>query len=69
MTLPIENDHQYEVTKAQAQKFALALEEFDARNDIEVDPILRRAQREAIEAQLTELREELESYDSRRGDP
>ena len=61
----ITNERQYRITRKKAQRFADALEQFEAKADARtnVHPRLVRAEREAIEMQLDVLREELEEYE------
>ena len=61
----ITNERQYRITRKKAQSFARAIEEFDARLDerSEVHARLLQAEREAMESQLVDLREELEEYE------
>ncbi|MBS1790118.1 MAG: helix-turn-helix transcriptional regulator [Acidobacteria bacterium] len=62
----ITNARQYRITKAQAEKFRQALEEFDYRpsaHAADVHPRLIRAQREAIASQLETLEQEIEEYE------
>ena len=61
----ISNERQYRITRNKALGFARAIEEFDAsvheRTDIHPRPL--RAEREAMESQLADLREELGEYE------
>lgn len=59
----IENEHQYHVTKAQADKVRQALEHPDAQGD--VHPRLLQAQREAAQSMLGDLERELRDYERR----
>ncbi|MCY4555429.1 MAG: helix-turn-helix transcriptional regulator [Chloroflexi bacterium] len=61
----ITNERQYWITKNKAKRFVDALEDFDAMavERTEVDPRLVVAEREAMEAQLGELRGEVEEYE------
>jgi ribosome-binding protein aMBF1 (putative translation factor) len=61
----IRNARQYRITKAQAEKFKLALEEFDDRPSAHpgVHPKLIKAQREAIVSQLESLEQEIKEYE------
>ena len=65
----ITNERQYRITRNRAQRFAAALEEFDAgsleRSD--VDARLIRAERDAMVSQLADLRQELAEYDALQG--
>ena len=60
----IKNDRQYDVTKAQAQKFAKALQGFAKGKSVQsMHPALAKAQREAIKSQYEELQQELKTYE------
>jgi ribosome-binding protein aMBF1 (putative translation factor) len=59
----ITNERQYRITKEEAQKFAIALDE-EERSATQLTPLLRTAMREALESQSQELREELAEYDA-----
>ncbi len=61
----ITNERQYRITRNKAQRILRALEEFDTTisERARVHPRLVQAEREAIEAQLAILREELEEYE------
>lgn len=62
----IKNERQYRVTQTQAKKFEQALAQFDKNLDKreEVHPLLWKAQRDALQSQLSDLREELEEYEA-----
>src|SRR5438105_5053703 len=60
----IKNDRQYAVTKRQIQIFEEGLAEFTTEHGARpVDPI-KRAQRDALESQLSDLREQLRDYEA-----
>ena len=61
----ITNERQYRITRKKALNFARAIEEFDPKSDgrTDVHARLLQAEREAMESQLTDLREELEDYE------
>ena len=61
----IGNERQYRITRNKALDFARAIEEFDANalERTDIHPRLLRAEREAMESQLADLREELEEYE------
>ena len=61
----ITNERQYRITRKKAFSFAHAIEEFDDKSDerTDVHPRLLQAEREAMESQLADLREELEEYE------
>lgn len=62
----IKNERQYRVTQAQAKKFEEALAQFEGNLDKreEGHPLLWKAQRDALQSQLSELREEIYEYES-----
>ncbi|NEQ81109.1 MAG: helix-turn-helix transcriptional regulator [Moorea sp. SIO2I5] len=62
----IKNERQYRITQAQAKKFEEALAQFDKNLDKreEVHPLLWKAQRDALQSQLSELCEEIEEYEA-----
>ncbi|MGH2355373.1 MAG: helix-turn-helix domain-containing protein [Chloroflexota bacterium] len=62
----IENERQYQITKAAAERFEEALAHAD-QHGAHLHPRLRRAMREGIESQLQELREQMAEYDALRG--
>ena len=64
----ITNERQYRITRKKALGFARAIGEFDvtSRECSNVHPRLLRAQLEAMESQLAELREELKDYEDLR---
>lgn len=61
----ITNERQYRITRKKALGFARAIEEFEAGPDERADVHARllRAEREAMESQLADLREEMEEYE------
>jgi ribosome-binding protein aMBF1 (putative translation factor) len=60
----IKNEKQYRITKAQAGRFEHSLEELARqRRPANVTLRLWRAQREAAESQLQDLREQMEAYE------
>jgi len=61
----IRNARQYRITKAQAEKFRRALDEFDDRPEAHpgVHPKLIKAQRDAIGSQLETLEQEIKEYE------
>ena len=61
----ITNERQYRITRNKEGRFARELQEFDAKADERagVHPRLVRAEREAMEAQLAILRQEVEEYE------
>ena len=62
----IKNERQYKLTRSQAEKFEAALKGFDELGLIKqgLDPILIKAQRDALESQLDTLRSEIKAYDA-----
>ena len=54
----ITNEHQYRITKAEAQQFEEALRQSDAQSS-ELHPLLRQAMREGLESQFRELQEQI----------
>jgi ribosome-binding protein aMBF1 (putative translation factor) len=61
----ITNERQYLITKAEAERFELALNQADEQNK-KLHPKLRKAAREGLESQLQELRESLYEYEALR---
>jgi len=61
----IRNAREYRITKAQVEKFKLALAEFDDRPSAHtgLHPKLIKAQREAIASQLESLEQEIKEYE------
>lgn len=57
----IKNQRQYEITRAQAAEFARALAALDSADE-RIHPLIRQAQRDALESQIEELQAELEAY-------
>ena len=70
----IENQHQYEVTQGQLQAFEEALAQFDKDNSVPdvirersgvvlPHPLIRKAQRDALQSQIDTLRQKLKDFD------
>lgn len=61
----ITNERQYRITRKSALSFTRAIKEFDASSDerTDVHAKLLEAEREAMESQLADLREEIEEYE------
>ena len=59
----ITNGRQYRITKAQAEKFHRALQEFTSTENRAAHPVLRKAQVEALKSQLADLQRELSAYE------
>lgn len=63
----IKNERQYRITRTQAEKFAQALAQIEqTRSDAGVHPLLRQAEREAIQSQLESLQREIGEYEDLR---
>lgn len=62
----IKNEKQYRITKSQADKFAETLVAFEKNSDSALHPLLQKAQKDAIQSQYEELREQVEMYESLR---
>ncbi len=64
----ITNERQRRITQAQARRFEIALEDLqvDPARATDVNPLLRSAERAALESQLDDLRRELAEYDALR---
>lgn len=61
----ITNERQYQITKRKTERFVRALDEFDANEQKGADVSIRllQAERNALKAQLTALRDEVEEYE------
>lgn len=59
----ITNERQYKITCAQADRFQQALNEFDTQFRKGVHPLLVKAERNALESQLEDLRAEIGEYE------
>ena len=62
----IKNERQYRITKAQAQKFRLALTQLQAGTGESADlhPRLRQAEQDALESQWKSLQAEIAEYEA-----
>ena len=63
----ITNEHQYHLTRFQIAQFEQALQQYNANNLHEIEPLhplLQRAEREALQSQLDSLQAELNTYES-----
>ena len=62
----IKNERQYRITKAQIDKFVSATEQLASQSysHQQVHPILQKAQADALQSQLAELRREIEEYEA-----
>lgn len=63
----ITNEQQYHAAKVAVEKFQRALEKSEQLSDQKVDvhPLLRKAQEDAIRSQLSDLVDEIEEYELR----
>lgn len=61
----IKNERQYLITKAQVNKFKEAIVAFD-RKATDTHPLLAKAQREALESQLAELKLQMDEFEKLR---
>ena len=63
----IKNERQYRITRAQAKKFESAIAEFVSAPDTQgVHTLLKKAQVDALQSQLGDLKAELEEYEALR---
>ncbi|HKQ09494.1 MAG TPA: helix-turn-helix domain-containing protein [Blastocatellia bacterium] len=64
----IKNERQYRITKAEAERFERALNQMDSHADPsnKLHPLLQKAQREALQSQLEDLRAQLAEYEALR---
>jgi transcriptional regulator with XRE-family HTH domain len=62
----IKNERQYRITAAEIERFAKALSGFEAKPPTESDihPVMWAAERQALESQLQELRDEAQAYEA-----
>ena len=60
----IKNERQYRITKAQAGKFAKAIREMKSGPKSMAQPVLRKAQIDAMESQLADLQHEIDEYEA-----
>lgn len=61
----INNEREYRITKAKAVKFEQALDELlKTREDTRLHPLLQKAQKESLQSQLDDLREEIAEYEA-----
>ena len=62
----IKNERQYRFTKTQVERFEQTLAELKRRNleDIDVHPLIAKAQVDAVGGQLADLKEQLRVYES-----
>jgi len=63
----IKNEREYRITKSQAQKFEQALAHETASEEIaDLHPLIQKAQRDALQSQWAELRQQIADYESLR---
>lgn len=63
----IKNEREYRITKAQATKFEHALSQLSSQGEgAQLHPLVQKAQRDAVQSQLDELKEELTEYETLR---
>ena len=62
----IKNERKYRITKAQAERFANALDIFKDTSRETLHPLLVNAHEEALRSQLADLEEELREYEALR---
>lgn len=62
----ITNERQYKITRSEADRFKVALQEFKELDLVRqgVDPVIVAAQRSSLEQQLKDLEEQLSAYES-----
>lgn len=60
----IKNERQYRITKAEASKFASALQRLEARSAGDVHPLLHKAQVDALRSQHAELEAAINEYEA-----
>jgi ribosome-binding protein aMBF1 (putative translation factor) len=62
----IKNEREYRITRAQAAKLDQALSDLSAPGgeDDRLHPLLRKAQQDALQSQLDDLREEIAAYEA-----
>src|SRR6266545_3061213 len=66
MATMIKNEQQYRMTKAHAEKFAHALQQMTTAPKRGVQPVLHKAQIDALKSQLGDLQRELAEYETLR---
>jgi hypothetical protein len=63
----IKNEREYRITKAQANKFEQALSQLAAPEGAAgLHPLIQKAQGDALQSQLDELREQIAEYEALR---
>ena len=56
--MEIKNEHQYHITKAWAERFALAIDKLQ-----EMDPLLMKIKKDALQSQLDDLNTQIKNYE------
>lgn len=59
----IKNDKQYQVTKSRLKEFKDMLYDVLSNNEINVDPIYRKIEEDAVKSQITQFEKEIEEYE------
>ncbi len=59
----IKNERQYRITKAQAKQFKKAIAEMARSSKRKTQPVLHKAQIEAMRSQLGDLERDIEEYE------
>ena len=64
----IENERQYKITSAQADRFSQALRELEREvaESSGIHPLLLKVRKEALQSQLADLEEDLREYEALR---
>jgi ribosome-binding protein aMBF1 (putative translation factor) len=63
----IRNEREYRITKAQAAKFERALSQLSTSGEgVQLHPLVQKAQRDAVQSQLEELKEQIAEYEALR---
>jgi ribosome-binding protein aMBF1 (putative translation factor) len=63
----IRNEREYRITKAQAAKFERALSQLSTSGEgAQLQPLVQKAQRDAVQSQLEELKEQIAEYEALR---
>ena len=62
----IKNEREYRITVTQAKKFEQALSQMSTSEAAGLHPLIRKAQQDALQSQLDELREQIVDYESLR---
>lgn len=59
----IKNERQYKIAKSQLEKFSRSVEDIVDKKNNNLHPLLIKAQKDALESQLEEIKKEMEEYD------